>query len=109
MSQPAVMQRQKKVESVIALPSRKFFSNPESFSVKTSKKNLTFGTVFEKSRRLLENLEVFRKVAGKFTKIVETSKKYGKIVDSLDEFYTVWKISRQSGRFPDSLENFRTV
>ena len=77
--------------------------------MKTSKKNLIFWTVFEKSRRLLENQEGFRKVSGKFTKIVETSKNYGKIVDSLDEFYTVWKISRQSGRFPDSLENFWTV
>ena len=35
-------------------------------------------------------------------KLLELLKKYVKIVDSLDDFYTVWKI-------PDSLEDFQIV
>ena len=31
------------------------------------------------------------------------------MLDSLEDFRTVWKISGQFGRFPDSLEDFPTV
>ena len=36
-------------------------------------------------------------------------KNIGRSPDSLEDFQTVWTISRQSGRFPDSLEDFQTV
>ena len=35
--------------------------------------------------------------------------KSGKILDSLERFWTVWKVSGKSGRFLDSLENFPLV
>ena len=37
------------------------------------------------------------------------SKKYEKIVDTLDYFHTVQNISGESGEFMDSLKDFRTV
>jgi hypothetical protein len=59
------------------------------------------------------------KFSGKNTqKLWITSKKYGQFVDTLDDFYTIWKISShlenfrivwrisgESERFPYSLEN----
>ena len=52
--------------------------------------------------------------SGKFLRVytkltLKSSQLSGKFPDSLESFWTVWKVSGQSGKFPDSLESFWTV
>ena len=59
---------------------------------------MDFLKVFENSERLQESVWKVLKASGKFLeslqKLLKAFKKYGNIVDTLDDFYTVWKTSR---------------
>ena len=53
-----------------------------------------------KSGKILNSLESFRTVC-------KVSGQSGKFLDSLESFWTVWRVCGQSGKFPERLESFR--